>query len=95
MVKDIQDILSKLLQLKQRQDEMAGQIIDITACNSAMRSELLEAVKKLNCTMAEVEELKASNAALTTAYNKAIEVINDLSVRFTALEANYDPTVIK
>ena len=28
-------------------------------------------------------------------YNKAIEVINNLSERLAALESNYDPTVIK
>jgi RecA/RadA recombinase len=28
-------------------------------------------------------------------YNTAIQVINELSARVTALEANYDPTIIK
>lgn len=34
-------------------------------------------------------------ADLVEKYNKAIEVINNLAERVTALEANYDPTVIK
>ena len=32
---------------------------------------------------------------LTSKYNQAIEVINNLSARIDALEANYDPTLIK
>ena len=47
-------------------------------------SELISAVASLK----EVNELLAKN------YNKAIEVINDLSGRVAALEKNYDPTVI-
>lgn len=44
---------------------------------------------------AQLDELKKENAALADAYNKAIEVINDLAQRVAALEANYDPTIIK
>lgn len=42
-----------------------------------------------------VAELKANNDRLATEYNKAIQVINDLSERLAELEKNYDPTVIK
>ena len=52
---------------------------------------------------AAVEELSAELATKAVAaeldelkqrYNQAIEVINNLSERVTALESNYDPTVI-
>lgn len=39
--------------------------------------------------------LRTANETLATEYNKAIEVINNLSERVTALEKNYDPTIIK
>ena len=42
--------------------------------------------------------LSGAEAQLTVvseSYNKAIEVINNLSERLAALEANYDPTIIK
>lgn len=39
--------------------------------------------------------LKTANETLATEYNKAIEVINNLSGRVVALEKNYDPTLIK
>lgn len=42
-----------------------------------------------------VAELKANHDRLAIEYNKAIEVINDLSERLAELEKNYDPTVIK
>ena len=40
-------------------------------------------------------ELKKENVRIAETYNKAIEVINDLAQRVAALEANYDPTIIK
>lgn len=39
--------------------------------------------------------VKKANETLAENYNKAVEVINDLSGRVTALEKNYDPTIIK
>ena len=51
------------------------------------------------------DEMSTAHDALTIAletvvelaqkYNQAIEVINNLSERLTALESNYDPTVIQ
>lgn len=53
----------------------------------------------------EVDEYEGVKKTLDTAsraiaelqerYNKAIEIINDLSERVAQLESNYDPTVIK
>lgn len=53
-----------------------------TALAEALRAEL-----KTKATAEELNELKDR-------YNKAIEVINNLSERIAALESNYDPTVI-
>lgn len=39
--------------------------------------------------------VKTTNEMLAATYNQAIEVINDLAQRVAALEANYDPTIIK
>lgn len=41
-----------------------------------------------------ITSLKAENVRLSEAFNKAIEVINNLSERIVALEKNYDPTII-
>lgn len=58
--------------------------------------------KRADAQASEINELKMRNAELVNRlneladnYNKAIEVINDLSERVAALESNYDPTVIK
>lgn len=51
-----------------------------------------ERLSELLKTLASV---KSANETLATEYNKAIEVINNLSERVTALEKHYDPTLIK
>nr|DAZ31932.1 MAG TPA: hypothetical protein [Caudoviricetes sp.] len=43
---------------------------------------------------AQMTELKKENERLINAYNKAIGVINNLSERITAIEKNYDPTLV-
>lgn len=43
---------------------------------------------------AQMTELKKENERLIIAYNKAIGVINNLSERITAIEKNYDPTLV-
>lgn len=43
---------------------------------------------------AEVAALKAENERLVTAYNNAVVVVNNLSERITAIEKNYDPTLV-
>ena len=65
-------------------------------------TQTLASVKTLNDkvnTQAEqivaLASLKVDNGKLTTAYNSAIEVINDLSRRVAAVEKHYDPTLIK
>ncbi len=55
----------------------------------------LDCDARLNELSQTLASVKAENEKLATGYNKAIEVINDLSERLTALESNYDPTVIK
>lgn len=55
---------------------------------SAERSANAELSEKLDGALSRIE-------TLTQSYNNAIEVINDLAERVAALEANYDPTLIK
>ncbi len=50
---------------------------------------------RVNELMSELAEVRAENERIAAEHNKAIEVINNLSERLTALESNYDPTVIK
>lgn len=54
-----------------------------------------EYAERKNELIKALASVKSANETLATEYNKAIEVINDLSGRVTALEKNYDPTVIK
>ena len=42
-----------------------------------------------------VKQAEEKCEKLADAYNKAIIIINDLVERVAALEANYDPTIIK
>lgn len=51
-----------------------------------------ESVSGLTKALASV---KTANETLANGYNEAIKVVNDLSARVTALEKNYDPTIIK
>lgn len=53
-----------------------------------VRDRLADAAGKSTGMQSTIEKLAES-------YNKAIEVINDLEQRVAALEANYDPTIIK
>lgn len=67
--------------------------------NKHRNSETSELVAKFKLELYNQTEalasLKRNNEKVTAAYNDAIKVINDLSKRVTALEKNYDPTIIK
>lgn len=54
-----------------------------------------ELIVRIEAQKQSLTELRSQNERLVIEYNKAIEVINDLSERVAALESNYDPTVIK
>ena len=62
-------------------------------------AELIEHLNSLNTRLDEINkkigEQCENLATITERYNNAVIVINDLSERVTALESNYDPTVIK
>lgn len=80
-----------------------------TAVDARIRSAVLPLLQELGsqservATQAlEITELREHNCELVNRlneiadkYNKAIEVINALAERVGALEANYDPTIIK
>ncbi|MCH5163082.1 MAG: hypothetical protein J1G38_06290 [Clostridiales bacterium] len=53
-----------------------------------------EHAERLTELLKALAAVQAANGTLAENYNKAIEVINNLSERLTALESNYDPTVI-
>lgn len=59
---------------------------------AALVAELQAEQKRLTETVASV---KKNNETLTNAYNEASKVVNDLSNRLSALEKNYDPTIIE
>ncbi len=54
-----------------------------------------ECDERMNELTKALESVRTTNETIAAKYNKAIEVINNLSERVTALESNYDPTVIK
>lgn len=54
-----------------------------------------EYAERQNELIKALASVKAASETLAAEYNKAIEVINNLSERLAALENNYDPTVIK
>lgn len=51
--------------------------------------------ERLNALTKALASVKTANENIAAEYNKAIEVINGNSERITALEKNYDPTIIK
>ena len=82
--------ISNLGSMLQSQWEISGGLSEASA---------VQRLAEVECRLAEVEsifkeQLEKYNQNIT-AYNKAIEVINNLSERLAALEANYDPTIIK
>ncbi len=58
---------------------------------NAVKSEMTAVRGKLD----EIPRFLVIVSELVDKYNNAINVINDLSERVTALESNYDPSVIK
>lgn len=101
--------IGAFLHMRKRQWEVAAAEKDIlarlavmTRDNAALQNanrETAELVSRLREELRGQTEtlagLKAENAKLATAYNKSIEVINDLSKRLAAVEKHYDPTLIK
>ena len=58
--------------------------------------ELLETqTKKLEAAEQKITALAEKYNAAVERFNEAVETINAMSERITALEANYDPTIIK
>lgn len=51
--------------------------------------------EKIQRVQDQLTSIKESLLAAAEKYNAAIEVINDMQRRVRALEANYDPTIIK
>lgn len=54
-----------------------------------------EYTDKLDGVTKALASVQAQNKSITEAYNKSVEVINGYAERITALEKNYDPTIIK
>ena len=78
---------------KLRANKICGELSELTRKPlddriNAVNGELQTAQSALAIAQETVVELAEK-------YNKAIEVINNLSERLTALESNYDPTVIQ
>lgn len=86
------DILARLA-------ELTSENATLKATVSRVKNETAEQVSKLRQELISQTEalasLKTGNAKMATAYNGAIEVINDLSKRVAAVEKHYDPTLIK
>lgn len=86
------DILARLA-------ELTSENATLKATVSRVKNETAEQVSKLRQELisqtAALASLKTDNGKMATAYNSAIEVINDLSKRVAAVEKHYDPTLIK
>lgn len=65
-------------------------------CETERMRETIDSIEKETSAQSKLlADLKTSVEKISTAYNAAIEVVNDLSQRMSELEANYDPTIIK
>lgn len=77
---------------------LSARFIDGTLSETAAQplvNEIAELRTELAELSANLDSALARNETLTQSYNNAIEVVNDLVERVAALEANYDPTLIK
>lgn len=77
-------------------------ITELTEKTEAFNTALTAATETIQNLKTELEtaektlaSIKETATATATEYNKAIEVINDLSTRVYELERNYDPTIIE
>lgn len=68
---------------------------EFARCKQESARTAQEHAERQNELIKALASLKAANETLANSYNEAIKVVNDLSLRVTALEKNYDPTLIK
>ncbi len=68
---------------------------EFARCKQEAARTAQEHTERQNELIKALASLRTANETLATKYNEAIEVINSLSERVTALEKNYDPTLIK
>lgn len=86
------DIIARLAELERENSTLKAS----TASTGNKTAELVTKLRQdLNSQTAALASLKTDNGKMATAYNSAIEVINDLSKRVAAVEKHYDPTLIK
>ena len=86
------DIIARLAGLERENSTLKAS----TASTANKTAELVTKLRQdLNSQTAALASLKTDNGKMATAYNSAIEVINDLSKRVAAVEKHYDPTLIK
>ncbi len=64
----------------------------LSECVEEVQAEASAQVQQLQ---EELSKVREQLYVAVNNYNTAIQVINELSARVTALEANYDPTIIK
>lgn len=86
------DIIARLAELERESSTLKAS----TASTANKTAELVTKLRQdINSQTAALASLKTDNGKMATAYNSAIEVINDLSKRVAAVEKHYDPTLIK
>lgn len=85
--------------MEQRYNKAVKRLAEIEQAFSIYKQEAQEnynaQAKKLETAEQNVAELTAKYNAAVERFNEAVETINAMSERITALEANYDPTIIK
>lgn len=95
---DADKLQSRLTDIEREHATATEEFAALNGAVSLCKAETESLIDELRKDMARQTEvitsLKAENVKLTETYNKAIEVINNLSERVSALEKNYDPTII-
>jgi hypothetical protein len=90
--------IERLTELEGEYDILLKEFAALKALTAHMESQTDAMLARLEEERNEAKKALASHQAnsetLGQAYNKAIEVINDLSKRLERLEKNYDPTII-
>lgn len=96
---DDKDFFARFAELERTHAQSQADYAMLKAHDTDCKNNTAELVAKFKLELYKQGEalasLKTDTETTAKAYNKAIEVINDLSNRVHALEKNYDPTIIK
>lgn len=96
---DDKELLMRFAELERIHTQTQTAFAELKDDYAKFAASIAESVECLKANLLELTEslatVRTANENVTKAYNKSVAAINELSNRLAALEANYDPTIIK